>query len=573
MSRLAKFEALGLSDITLGALEKKGFEEPTEIQNKIIPCFLSEDRDMIGQAQTGTGKTAAFGIPLLELIKPIPKTVQALILVPTRELAIQVAEEINSLATDTRVRVAPIYGGQNISVQINLLKRGVDIIVGTPGRVIDHLKRKTLQIESIRYFILDEADEMLSMGFIEDIEEILKHASPEHRTLLFSATMPTEIYELSQKYMNKPKIFQISKKQLTGESTEQIYFEVRSQDRFEALCRLIDMEKDFYGLIFCRTKIDTDQLSQDLARRGYEADALHGDISQHMRERILGRFKEKQIRILTATDVAARGIDIENLTHVINYSLPQNPESYVHRIGRTGRAGRQGTAVTFVTPDEYRRLMFIKRISKSEIKKMDVPSINQVINQKKEQIKTALNLILETQDLEGYIKIAEEFLAQGKEVEKFAALLKYTLQDELEESRYQEIEDVNLENKGKTRLFVALGESDGMTKKSVINLITQKSGVPGNLIRDVGVYDSFSFISVPFVQAEKILKAFSSTNKNKPSLVTKAHQDKEKVRKKEGKRSFKGRDRERERERGPRGRGKKKSNAATSKGFRFRKGD
>jgi len=320
-----KFTDLGLSSEVLEAINKKGFEEPTAIQVLTIPVMLKDDNNIIAQAQTGTGKTAAFGLPLIEMIDTDLRTVQALILVPTRELAIQVSEEINSLKGKRDLRIVPIYGGQSIDQQLRRLKKGVHIVVGTPGRVIDHLNRKTLKIGEIEHLILDEADEMLNMGFIDDMEEIMEHTNPDKRTLLFSATIPNRIKELAHKYMDGYELLAVKKEQLTTNLTEQIYFEVKVSEKFDALCRIIDFEDDFYGLIFCRTKNNVDTVVSHLVDRGYDAEAIHGDISQSQRERTLDKFKKQTVNILIATDVAARGIDVINLTHVINYSLPPGP--------------------------------------------------------------------------------------------------------------------------------------------------------------------------------------------------------------------------------------------------------
>jgi len=314
---MEKFKALGLSDEVIKVLEKKGFEEPTEIQELTIPVLLRNEIDIIAQAQTGTGKTAAFALPLLEKIDPAVKGVQAIILAPTRELVIQVCEEINSLKGSKNFVVTSIYGGQAIENQLKLLKRGVSIVVGTPGRILDHISRGSLKLNNIKYFILDEADEMLNMGFIDDIETILESTPKEKRVLLFSATMPDRIKKLSKRYMRESSHIK-TQTQLTGNLTDQIYFEVANRDKFEALCRIIDVESDFYGLVFCRTKLSVDEVVSHLKDRGYASDGLHGDISQSKRERILDQFKRKRITILVATDVAARGIDVDNLTHVIN---------------------------------------------------------------------------------------------------------------------------------------------------------------------------------------------------------------------------------------------------------------
>ena len=330
------FKELGLSDEILEALEKKGFKTPTHIQEKTIPLMLSYDGDIIGQAQTGTGKTAAFGLPIIEKLSTNANHIQALVLTPTRELTLQVCKELQDLKGNKSLRTTPIYGGQSISNQIQQLKRGTDIVVGTPGRLIDHLKGKKIDLSQIKYLVLDEADEMLTSGFVEEIEFILSKTNPERKTLLFSATMPAPILKLAKNYMNDYKIVEAKKETLATTLTTQQYYELRESDKLEALCRIIDVEADFYGLIFCRTKRDVDTITEKLIHRGYSAEAMHGDLSQFQRERVLGKFRKRICSVLVVTDVASRGLDISGLSHVINYALPQDAESYVHRVGRTG---------------------------------------------------------------------------------------------------------------------------------------------------------------------------------------------------------------------------------------------
>lgn len=383
--KMDTFKSLGLSEDVLKVLEAKGFETPTPIQKKTIPAILNGEKDIVGQAHTGTGKTAAFGLPIMEQLKEGVNAVQVLVLTPTRELAIQVAEEIQSLKGKKRLSVVPVYGGQAISLQLRSLKKGVDIVVGTPGRIIDHINRRTLKLGEISFLVLDEADEMLNMGFLDDVKEIMEKTPESKRTLLFSATMPAPILQIAKKYMHDYELIKVTSNQLTVSNTDQIYFEVSEADKFEALSRIIDIEEDFYGLVFCRTKRDTDNVSRHLGERGYDVDALHGDISQAQREQILNKFKRKAINVLVATDVAARGIDVQDLTHVINYALPNDPQAYVHRIGRTGRAGKQGIAITFITPAEYRRLQYIKQAAKTDIRKAELPKVKDVIQTKKTQ--------------------------------------------------------------------------------------------------------------------------------------------------------------------------------------------
>jgi len=366
------FEKLGLSENSLNAIKRKGFVKPTEIQREVIPRLLGGNKDIIGQSQTGTGKTAAFALPLIELIDEEIKEVQAIIITPTRELAIQVADEIRSLKGNKRIYVLPVYGGQPIGPQIRNLRRGAHIVVGTPGRVIDHIERGTLSLDDVRYFILDEADRMLDMGFIEDIERILMHTSEEKRVLMFSATIPREILRLARRYLKDYEVIKVQKKSLAPEQVEQLYFEVRPGNKFKLLRKILD-EEGFYGIVFCQTKKETRELAAKLKAKGYSAEALNGDIPQKGRERILERFRRGKTRILVATDVAARGIDVKDITHVINYSVPQNPEAYVHRIGRTGREGKRGKAITFVAPWESPKLRDIERVAKVKIREMAYP--------------------------------------------------------------------------------------------------------------------------------------------------------------------------------------------------------
>lgn len=520
MEKLENFKKLGLSENTLKTLEKKGFEVPSPIQELAIPILLENKIDIIGQAQTGTGKTAAFGLPLIEKLNERSKNVQALILAPTRELAIQVAEELNSLRGDKKLQIVPIYGGQSIDTQLRRLSKGVDIIVGTPGRIIDHINRGKLRLDMITHLVLDEADEMLNMGFIEDIEKILSSCNKNKRVMLFSATMPERILSIAKKYMGEYKILSVKKKELTTSLTDQIYFEVASEDRLEALCRIIDIEANFYGIVFCRTKIDTDWVAKKLSNRGYDAEALHGDITQFNRERILYRFKNKKTNILIATDVAARGIDVEHLSHVINYSLPQDPEAYVHRIGRTGRAGREGKAITFVTPDEYRKLVLIKKIAKTDIRKENIPGVKDVINIKKNRIKDELQEIINKKIEKTYETITAELLVDNDPQDIISALLKFSFRNDLEERRYHEIKTINIDRTGKSRLFVALGREDDINPKILIDMIKKKTDIHDRKIKDIRVFDKFSFITVPFEEAELILEMFKTEKRGRRPIFT-----------------------------------------------------
>lgn len=436
---LRTFASLGLSEKTLEALRTKGFEIPTEIQIQAVPLLLNSETDLVGQAQTGTGKTAAFGIPLLETIRSDRRLPQAVILVPTRELAIQVSEELNSLQGSRGYVITPIYGGQPIGSQIRTLKRGVHILVGTPGRVLDHLSRKTLDLSEVTHAVLDEADEMLNQGFIEDIETILSAMPKQRRTALFSATMPKRILTLAETYMRSYEQIVIREESSGEELTEQTYIEVREQDKLEALCRIIDSSKDFYGLVFCRTKADTDKVAAQLKSRGYRAEALHGDISQGQREKILDACRKRWVTVLAATDVAARGLDIPDLTHVVNYAVPFDAENYLHRTGRTGRAGKTGTAVSLVTPLEARRLLYYRHILKLSISRKNLPKVSTIVSAKRYQMQQNIREILQEGAHRDYLDAAQLLVDESSPVEVIASLLKHTSQNDLCESHYRKI--------------------------------------------------------------------------------------------------------------------------------------
>lgn len=450
---------------------------------------------------------------------------QALILAPTRELAIQVAEEIHSLKGKKHLNIVPIYGGQAIQLQLRSLKKGIDIVVGTPGRVLDHLKRKSLNLKSITHLVLDEADEMLNMGFLEDVKDIMKQTSKDKRTMLFSATMPSAIMQIAKKYMNDYTTFKITKSELTSSNTNQIYFEVTEHNKFEALCRIVDVEEDFYGVVFCRTKIDVSRVASHLTERGYQADALHGDISQNLREKILTRFKKRNINILVATDVAARGIDVQDISHVINYALPQDPEAYVHRIGRTGRAGKTGNAITFVTPSEYRKLQFIKSKAKTDIKRGRLPNVKDIVTLKKKRIHTRVADIISSGIKNDYVDLAKELLENNESEHTLAALLQHSFGGELDEKSYTTIQDGGVERSGKTRLFVGFGEKSGLTRNKLISIVKEKCGVAADKIHDIQIRDKFAFISLPFKEAEQVLDYFKQNKSRSGVYITKAKKD------------------------------------------------
>ncbi|CAM4310120.1 DEAD/DEAH box helicase [Paenibacillus tarimensis] len=417
------FAEFGLEPKVLQAITELGFEESTPIQDKAIPIAMA-GTDLIGQAQTGTGKTAAFGIPLINKISTSENRIVALIMTPTRELAIQVADEIGKLSRYKGIRSLPIYGGQDIGRQIRALKKYPQIIIGTPGRLLDHINRKTIRLDDVQTVILDEADEMLDMGFMEDITSILSLVPEERHTMLFSATMPPNIQKLAQQFLRNPEHVSVIPKNITAPSIEQAYIEVHERQKFEALSRLLDMESPELAIVFGRTKRRVDELSEALQKRGYSADGLHGDLSQNQRDAVMRKFRDGSIDVLVATDVAARGLDVSGVTHVINFDLPQDPESYVHRIGRTGRAGKEGTAWSFVTPREIDHLHFIEKVTRQRIAKKPLPSLAEAIEGKQRLTAERLIEMIQNDEFAEYKGISIQLLEQYDSVHLLAAAMK-----------------------------------------------------------------------------------------------------------------------------------------------------
>lgn len=417
-----KFTELNISDEILRAVEDMGFEEPTPIQQLAIPLIM-KGRDVTGQAQTGTGKTAAFAIPVIEKINADERHVQAMVLSPTRELTIQIAEEFNRLLKyRDDIRVLPIYGGQDIERQISALKRGIHIVVGTPGRVMDHLKRRTLTLNNISTIVLDEADQMLDMGFKEDLEEILEYAPDERQTILFSATMPKPILRISKEFQTDPEFLALTPTVLTVPSIEQLYIEAREKDKLDILCRLIDINGGL-SMIFCNTKKRVDEISSLLHSRGYFAEGLHGDMNQSSRDRVMNKFRSGSLDMLIATDVAARGIDVDDIDTVYNYDVPQDAEYYIHRIGRTGRAGKTGRAYTFVGPRETAKLRMIQKLAKAKIRRVPPPSIKDVENCRIDRFLDKLRCVMRDSDLTAYIAPVEKLMDEDFALTDIAAAL------------------------------------------------------------------------------------------------------------------------------------------------------
>ena len=508
----SSFSSFGLTPATLKALERKGFEEPTPIQALTIPRLLSPGPDLIARARTGTGKTAAFGIPLVERLSSPAKQLRALVLVPTRELALQVTGELLSLRSGDRPRVAAVYGGASMGEQLRRLAFGVDVVVGTPGRILDHLGRGTLDLSHIEYLILDEADEMLDMGFIEDIETIMEKCGDQRRVMLFSATMPRGIVQVAKRHLGAYDIVEDASEAVATELAEQVWLEVRESDKLEALCRIMDVEEDFYGIVFTSTRVEADRISKALEERGYDAEPLHGDITQDRRERVLSRFRDRRVRILVATDVAARGIDIERLSHVVNWSLPHDPDAYVHRVGRTGRAGNAGTALTFVTPDEYRKLFRFKKAAGAGFKKAKVPAVDEVLAARRDRIRGRL---LASAEAFGageeeartalWRGLADELLARLEARDALAAALFEAYGSEVDPARYRDIEESSVDAAATARLFIGLGRRDRATPRDLAQLVRKLTGLPDRLVGGIEVYESFSFANVPFETAEKAI--------------------------------------------------------------------
>jgi ATP-dependent RNA helicase DeaD len=420
---LTKFSDFNLSAELEKALSQMGFEEPTPIQAQALPLVL-QGKDIIGQAQTGTGKTTAFGVPLIERARVDEPNIQGLVLAPTRELAVQVAEELNRIGQIKGIRTLPIYGGQDISRQMRALKNRPHIIAATPGRLMDHIDRKTIKLQNIHTVVLDEADEMLNMGFIEDIEKILSGIPDERQTLLFSATMPRRIQTLAEKFMQSPELVKVQAKEMTVKNIEQHYLEVQEKQKFDVLCSLLDLQSPELAIIFGRTKKRVDELVEGLAKRGYSAEGIHGDIPQTKRDQVIRRFKEQTIDIMVATDVAARGLDISGVSHVYNFDVPQDPESYVHRIGRTGRAGAKGIAISFITPREIDHLRVIESVTKSKLEKKPIPSFRDVLAGNQQATINKILKVIESNDFNEYKRVAENLLEDTDSVTLLAATLK-----------------------------------------------------------------------------------------------------------------------------------------------------
>ena len=526
-----RFEEMGLSEEIQKAVRYMGFEEASPIQAKAIPAMIS-GIDLIGQAQTGTGKTAAFGIPILEKVDPKLKKLQAIVLCPTRELAIQVADEIRNLSRYMHgIKVLPIYGGQDIVKQIRSLKSGTQIVIGTPGRVMDHMRRKTMKLDFVHTVVLDEADEMLNMGFREDIEFVLSGVPEERQTMLFSATMPKPIMEITKKFQNNAKVIKVTKKELTVPNIEQYYYDVKPKKKEEVLSRLLDIYSPRLSVVFCNTKKQVDLLVNALLGRGYFAAGLHGDMKQEQRDRVMQGFRTGKTEILVATDVAARGIDVDEVEAVFNYDLPQDDEYYVHRIGRTGRAGREGRAFSFVSGKEVYKLKEIQRYCKTKIYAQKVPSLNDVANTKMENILDDVERVIEQEDLDMMINAIEERVNNSEftAMDMAAAFLKIccgmTEDNKTTEENDWEFGDTGAGEDGMVRLFINIGKKQRVRPGDILGAIAGESGMDGKLIGTIDMYDKYTFVEVPREYAREVLNAMKNVKiKGKTVAVEPANQ-------------------------------------------------
>lgn len=527
------FEDLGLPEEILKAISEMGYEQPTPIQSKAIKHLMAEKQDLVALAQTGTGKTAAFSLPIISQIDTELKKVQALILSPTRELGIQIAKNVAQYTKyQDGIKPVAVYGGASIDHQIRDIKRGVNVVVGTPGRTLDLIRRKKLDFSAIRWLVLDEADEMLSMGFSEDLNAILEGTPEDKQTLLFSATMPGEIRQIAKNYMTEPAEIVIGHKNTGAKNVEHHYFMIKARDRYATIKRIVDYHPDIYAIIFCRTRQETKDVADSLSQEGYNADALHGDMSQAQREYVMNRFRKQQLQLLVATDVAARGVDVDNLTHVINYNLPDDPEVYVHRSGRTGRAGKMGTSIAIIHGREQYKLKQVQKMIGKEFQQKMIPTGMEVCG------KQLVKLIDKMKNVEVRENEINEFLPNIlHKLEDFSReeLIKKFVSLEFNRflSYYENAPDLNISAKTKerssrkdrkgrgnlARFHINIGKKHGVKPKDIINLINKAHPKDRVTIGQIDLLKSFSFFEVDEAFAEKLPKAFKKLSFNDVKLV------------------------------------------------------
>jgi len=520
------FEEMGLSESILKAAKELGFQEPTPVQEKVIPRILNEKQDLIALAQTGTGKTAAFGLPLIQKSDPESKSVQSLVLCPTRELCIQITNDLTSFSKyNEGFRVIPVYGGAPMDTQIKKLNKGGQIVVGTPGRVLDLIGRKILKVDKIQWLVLDEADEMLNMGFKEELDNILETTPEGKQTLLFSATMPNEIRRISNEYMHQPEEITVGKKNAGAENVKHEYFMAHAKNRYEVLKRIADMNPDIYGIVFCRTRQETKDVANKFMNDGYNADALHGDLSQTQRDYVMNRFRKKHLQMLVATDVAARGLDVNNLTHVINYNLPDDLDAYIHRSGRTGRAGKSGIAISIVHTRETGRIKSLERITKKPFERKAIPGGKEICK------KQLFHLIDKVERVDVSSEQIAELLPEiSKKLDWLSKddLIKHFVSYEFNRflSYYKEAPDLNVEastgkdgdsrsnskrksSKEYTRFHINLGSKNNLNATKLIGLILEETKNRGIDVGKIDIMKGFSFFEVDKRSEPDVLKAFS----------------------------------------------------------------
>lgn len=533
---MSEFAQLELKEHLINTVSDMGYEEPTPVQTAVIPLLLAGE-DVFAQSETGSGKTAAFALPILSRLSPNQGYVQCLVLSPTRELAIQVADAFRDYSKGGNFTVLPVFGGQAYSHQINKLRSGVDIVVGTPGRILDLIKKKELDLSSIKIVILDEADEMLSMGFIEDIRSILNNVPEDRQTALFSATLPAEIRQLGSQYMNHPQTIHIEKKHLTVDSVDQRYYLVNNKEKFAALTRLFEVEEIEKALVFAATKKSTERLANQLTSRGFIAEVINGDLDQSARIRVIKRFRQDQVKILVATDVAARGLDIDGISHVFNYDLPREAEGYVHRIGRTGRAGKAGIAITLVTPKEHWSLKRIEKFTKKEITLCDIPTDQEIMQKRDAFYLERLRVWLKRDRCNKEKALVSSLIDEGYDpLDIAAAALKMARADEAQRpieafNKVNDVEPVNKKNKknrknqtifqedGMVRIIMNSGRRDGINPSEIVGSIARFSKIPGKSIGKILIKDKHSFVDVEAKYADQVL-AKTGQIKMKKDLVT-----------------------------------------------------
>ncbi|MBS1521004.1 MAG: DEAD/DEAH box helicase [Bacteroidetes bacterium] len=525
------FIQLGIRHDIVNAISELGFENPTPIQEQSIPVLLTGSNDFVGLAQTGTGKTAAFGLPLLELIDFEENHPQALVLCPTRELCLQITNDLKNYAKNMRnVHVVAVYGGASISDQLHQIRRGVQIVVATPGRMLDIINRKAIDFSGVNYVVLDEADEMLNMGFQEDIDSILSTTPDDKKTWLFSATMPSEVRRIAKKYMTDPYELTMGAKNTGNENIEHEYYVVRARDKYAAFKRIVDFNPEIFGIVFCRTKIETQEIAESLIKDGYNADSLHGDLSQQQRDKVMKRYRERSLQLLIATDVAARGIDVNDVTHVINYSLPDEIENYTHRSGRTARAGKTGVSISIINAKEFGKIRQIEKVIGKRFIKAEIPTGFDVVEKQLfALVHKVHNVEVNEQQIEQYVpRIMDEFKDMSKEdiIKRFASLefnrfLDYyknapDLNAQVDESRRADGAGDRFNRTGMrsdfTRLFINLGSVDGFGRGELLGYICNNTKISGKTVGKIDVKGVYSFFEVPNDDVDKVMNGFKSVD-------------------------------------------------------------